>query len=135
MAETCDTSVLVPALLAWHGSHEPCRRALTEISAVPAHVLLETYSVLTRLPPPHRLSAADASAAVAGLSLPAVALPAEEAGALIPALGTLGISGGAAYDAVVGVTARHHGLRLVSRDVRARRTYDLLDVAHRMIVG
>lgn len=46
-----DTSVVIPALLGWHEAHEPARRA-----AVPSHAPLETYSVLTRLPAPHRVS-------------------------------------------------------------------------------
>lgn len=51
-----DTSVCVPSLVGWHEHHEPCRLAAAG-GLVPGHVLLETYSVLTRLPAPHRLQA------------------------------------------------------------------------------
>lgn len=62
MTLACDTSVLVPALVAWHSEHRETRSAVEELDAVPAHVLLETFSVLTRLPSPHRFTAADAGA-------------------------------------------------------------------------
>ena len=38
-------------------------------------------------------------------------------------LASLGIAGGAVYDALVGAAARHHGLRLLTSDRRALRTY------------
>ena len=63
-SRTCDTSVLVPALLSWHPAHEECRAAVVEVAVLPSHVFLETYSVLTRLPAPHRVAARDAAAAV-----------------------------------------------------------------------
>ncbi len=43
-------------------------------------------------------------------------------------LRTLGIGGGAVYDALVGATAREHGLTLMTRDRRALETYRALDV-------
>jgi hypothetical protein len=44
-----------------------------------------------------------------------------------------GIEGGAVYDALVGLTAAEVGAELLSRDVRAARTYQLLGIAFRMI--
>lgn len=49
-----DSSVCIPALAAWHVAHERCRPVAAG-ATIPAHALLETYSVLTRLPAPHRL--------------------------------------------------------------------------------
>jgi hypothetical protein len=43
-------------------------------------------------------------------------------------LSQLRISGGATYDALVGMTAREHGLSLISRDIRAVGTYGLVGV-------
>jgi hypothetical protein len=40
----------------WHESHEAARRALDGGLRLIEHCALETYSVLTRLPPPHRTS-------------------------------------------------------------------------------
>lgn len=60
-----DTSVLVAALCEWHEHHAvaapPLAAALRSGKAVIAGpVLAEAYAVLTRLPSPHRLSAASA---------------------------------------------------------------------------
>jgi predicted nucleic acid-binding protein len=38
------------------------------------------------------------------------------------------ISGGAVYDAIVALTAAHHGRTLLSCDRRAARTYDRLGI-------
>ena len=43
-------------------------------------------------------------------------------------LPSLGISGGAVYDALVGAAAVEHGVPLLTRDQRALRTYRALDV-------
>jgi predicted nucleic acid-binding protein len=43
-------------------------------------------------------------------------------------LSTLGIAGGALYDALVGAAAVQHGLTLLTRDHRAIETYRRLDV-------
>ncbi len=57
-----DTSCLVAAFCAWHESHERCRLAFSKAKAhdgalvVAAHTIIELYSVLSRLPAPHRLA-------------------------------------------------------------------------------
>lgn len=53
--------------------------------------------------------------------------------ALRPRLATTGILGGAVYDALVGEAARTNERRLLTRDLRARRTYDLLGVDHQVV--
>ncbi|MEA2165213.1 MAG: hypothetical protein QOK37_3340 [Thermoanaerobaculia bacterium] len=55
-----DSSVVIAALLSWHESHERAFRALDSAIArrtlfIPLHALIESYSVMTRLPSPHRL--------------------------------------------------------------------------------
>lgn len=125
---TCDTSVLVPALAEWHPDHQRARLALHDVTAVPAHVLLECYSVLTRLPQPHRIAPGVAAAAVAGLSWTTLILPGGRLPALLLKLAEHNIAGGAAYDGLVAATALHHGYALRSADQRARRTYDVVGV-------
>jgi hypothetical protein len=49
-----DTSLVVAAFASWHEKHEAARRALDEGLNLIEHCALETFSVLTRLPPPHR---------------------------------------------------------------------------------
>jgi hypothetical protein len=49
-----DTSLVVALFASWHEAHDAAREALPGEVRLPAHVLIESYSVLTRLPPPHR---------------------------------------------------------------------------------
>lgn len=51
-----DTSVLVAGFATWHEGHEAAVRALNRGVHLIAHAAVETYSVLTRLPPPHRIA-------------------------------------------------------------------------------
>lgn len=133
-AVTCDTSVLVPALVSWHADHEASRDAISgRVSTVPAHVLLETYSVLTRLPAPHRVAPAAAGDVLAALRVKACSLPAGRHAALVADLAQAGVRGGAVYDALIGATAAHHGMTLLTRGVRARATYDDLRVSYRFV--
>lgn len=60
-------------------------------------------------------------------------LPEPEILDVLASLGRLGIGGGAAYDALVAATARHHDLVLLTRDRRARATYDGLGVPYRFV--
>lgn len=129
MTATCDTSVLVAALAHWHPRHAEAKAALEErIEAVPTHVVIECYSVLTRLPAPHRLAADVAGSAVAGIDLPALALPEDAHHRLVATLAAAGLTGGTVYDALVGATARHHDRLLLTLDRRARATYDAVGV-------
>jgi len=43
---------VVAGFASWHEGHRSAAAALARKPRVPAHVLVETYSVLTRLPPP-----------------------------------------------------------------------------------
>lgn len=133
MRRACDTSLLVAALVSWHPQHEAVREQVARVEAVPAHVLIETYSVLTRLPAPHRIAPLDAQTVVEAIDLHPLALPAEEHRALLSVLGAQGVRGGAVYDALVGATARHHGCTLLTRDRRARVTYDAVGVSYALV--
>ena len=129
----CDTSVLVPAMIRWHPEHVACVAALETVTTVPAHVLVECFSVLTRLPAPHRLSARDAATLVGGLPLEPVSLPAAAVPALVQRFAERGIRGGSAYDSLIAATAAHHECQLLTRDRRAAATYDRLDAAYRLV--
>jgi len=129
-----DTSVVVAAFASWHEDHAAAAQALRDHPDLPAPVALEAYAVLTRLPPPHRASAGVVSEflarafPVAWLTLPDDAWP-----GLIDELRGRGVTGGASYDAVIGLTAAHHGRELLTLDLRARRTYDLVGVRARFL--
>lgn len=130
----CDTSVLVPALISWHPDHHHCRDLLAdEVTHLPAHVIVEAFGVMTRLPAPHRLAGGDAASALGALDAKAVALPPAQQVRLIGTLSASGVRGGAVYDGLVGATAAHHGLLLLTRDRRARATYDSTGVDYRYV--
>ena len=124
-----DTSVVVAGLSTWHPDHETARAILhTKPSAV-THVVIESYSVLTRLPAPRRLDAALVLTALRRLfPNEPIPLPPSAIDDMLGRLASHGIAGGATYDAVVGESARLAGLALYSLDGRARRTYEVIGV-------
>lgn len=129
-----DTSVLVAGFATWHEGHQAAARALNRGVALVAHTALETYSVLTRLPPPHRVAAAAAEAYLTGLtSSDYLTLDARGHRRLLAALARHHLTGGATYDALVGLTAKTAGATLLTRDRRAVATYQRLGVAFELI--
>jgi predicted nucleic acid-binding protein len=93
-------------------------------AGIVAHAAIESYSVLTRLPPPHR----------AGEQVVAeflrrrfgrrwVGLSVQEHRNALGTFPSLGIRGGATYDALIGATAARAGATLVSLDERALPVY------------
>jgi hypothetical protein len=101
---------------------------------LPAHVVLESYSVLTRLPgglavPP--TTAAD----VLRERFPAepLSLPDAERRALVAKLAVAGVLGGATYDGLVALEAAAHEQPLLTLDRRAQDTYQRLGVGFRVI--
>jgi hypothetical protein len=92
------------------------------------HAEFETYSVLTRLPPPSRISPTEASA-ILTTTFPATVHPGGDArrGAL-SALVDAGIAGGAVYDGLVALAAAAANCLLLSCDRRAAGTYLALGV-------
>jgi toxin FitB len=131
---TADSSIAIAALLRDHPDHEAAARALAECDATIAHVASETYSVLTRLPAPHRADATSAASALEQRLPPSYAVL--DAGAHARAFSRLaaaGVSGGATYDGLIALTALEHDLRLISRDARAARAYRALGVDFRLL--
>ncbi len=88
------------------------------------HALVETYSVLTRLPGDLRLTPADAARLIDERFTQPLLLGSETVRRLPQVLSRLGIAGGAVYDALVALAAVEHGVDLATRDARARATYE-----------
>jgi predicted nucleic acid-binding protein len=130
---TPDSSVVIAAFAEWNEHHEAAVEALGDVRDLVSHVELESYSVLTRLPEPF---CADAGLVAEYLredfSGERLVLADCERRQLVGRLAELSISGGAVYDAIVGLTAHEHGRLLLSCDRRAARTYERLgiDVAY-----
>jgi len=106
---------MVAAVSSWHEHHGRATAAIDNRLArkqkmiVAAPALIETYSVLTRLPAPHRISPADALAIVDANFLgrvTTVALTAVGYRNLLRGSVEAGISGGRIYDFVIAACAR-----------------------------
>jgi hypothetical protein len=123
---------VIAALAGWHERHETAALALEPITALPAHALLEVYSVLTRLP--------------SGLAIPAAIvagtlqrrfgetpLELDDRGDLVGRLAAAGVFGGASYDGLVALEAGAHGRTLLTLDDRAQQTYRRLSVPFRAL--
>jgi predicted nucleic acid-binding protein len=130
-----DTSVAVAAALPWHESHEAARSALPRRKApLLAQVAVETYSVLTRLPPPQRVAPALAADYLSEtFALPPVVLSPDGHERLLGLAAGAPIIGGAVYDALVGATANEAGATLLTLDRRATAAYRLLGVDYQVI--
>jgi predicted nucleic acid-binding protein len=124
-----DTSVAIPLLVATHRAHASVSRWWDgrEV-ALSGHALVETYSVLTRLPGDLRLAPPDAARLMADRFVAPLLLGAEAAARLAEVLGELGIAGGAVHDALVALAALEHRAELATRDARAKVTYDAIGV-------
>jgi predicted nucleic acid-binding protein len=129
-----DTSVAIAALDGGHAAHAICRAAvLARRPALAGHAAFETYSVLTRMPGQLAVDAPTAATALHEMYPEGCWLDGADAAALIARIGEIGITGGAVYDALVGEAARVNARRLLTRDQRARRTYDLLGVDYEFV--
>jgi predicted nucleic acid-binding protein len=123
-----DTSVAVALVVADHAGHDTTAAALAgRRLGLAGHAAFETFSVLTRLPPPARRTPA-AVARLLTTDFPSSRfLSPPRTSRLLDRLPELDVSGGAVYDALVAAAAVEHGMRLVTRDRRALATYRALD--------
>ena len=123
-----DTSVVVAAFATWHELHEAARATVDRGARLPAHVALETYSVLTRLPAPHRAPAGVARDFLSDrFSKPYLTMEAGRYESFVDGLPSRGIAGAAVYDALIATIAVDAGATLVSCDRRAAPTYERCD--------
>lgn len=124
-----DTSVAVPLVLASHAAHQRCNRVIADRAVqLAAHALLETYSVLTRLPGDARLAPNDAAVLLEQRFGKVAVLSAKSSRALVPTLARQQIAGGAVYDALIATTVLGARGTLLTRDRRAITTYALIGV-------
>jgi predicted nucleic acid-binding protein len=124
-----DTSVAIALVVTDHDQHERTRRTLHgRTLGLAGHAAFEAFSVLTRLPPPARKTPATVARLLANTFPESKFLGARAAASLLTQLETVGIAGGAVYDALVGATANEHGLPLATRDRRALEVYRALEV-------
>ena len=130
-----DTSVAVALAVAGHEHHQATRKAIGGRSCgLSGHAAFETFSVLTRLPPPHRAHPSIVHAFITErFAEPFLTLSQAGYQELLATVAAGQILGGSAYDALVAATAAEHGITLATRDRRAAETYRALDVDFELI--
>ena len=129
-----DTSVAIALVSGDHPFHAVTLDHLAGMTlGLSGHAAFETFSVLTRMPPPNRRPPEVISALLAAnfpqnrfLSPTATAL-------LLLGLPGVGLSGGSVYDALVAAAAKEHGHTLLTRDRRALNTYQRVGVTFELL--
>jgi len=123
--KAADTSVVVAAFASWHEHHDRARKALDRGLRMIEHCALESYSVLTRLPPPHRCAADVVRDFLrARFVEPFLRMDGQRYKDFVLALPEHSVTGGGAYDAVVAATAAAHSASLITCDRRAALVYE-----------
>lgn len=130
-----DTNVVVAGLLSWHEHHERAFRLLDSARSsdsgliLPSPVLIEAYSVMTRLPPPFRISPRDAHTLLRQAFTDRTniaAVPSARTWEFFDGLAPAGVSGGMTYDAHIVACARSGGaLRLATFNLKHFERLDL----------
>jgi predicted nucleic acid-binding protein len=132
--KAADTSLVVAAFASWHENHDGARRALDRGLRLIEHCALETYSVLTRLPFPHRTAGAVVRGFLeARFPEPFLRLDTRAYKRFVVGLTDHGVTGGAAYDALVAATAAGCDAELVTCDRRALPIYERYGVRSRLL--
>lgn len=129
-----DTSAAVAFVVSDHEGHAVAFKALASRRlGLCGHAAFETFSVLTRLPPPARRPPAAVHQLLSSNFPYSRFLGAGAAEALFRELAPLAIAGGAVYDALVGAAAKEHNVPLATRDRRAADIYRALGVQVEMV--
>jgi len=129
-----DTGAAVALVVADHQHHATTVAAVGDRRlGLASHASFETFSVLTRLPPPLRRSPAAVRSIIEADFPETRLLGKATAESLLGRLGDLGLGGGSVYDALVGAAAAEHGLALRTRDRRALPVYRALAVEVELI--
>jgi len=130
-----DSSVVIAAFATWHEHHALARKAMSSRPRLVAHAAVESYSVLTRLPPPHRAHPSIVHAFITErFADPFLTL--SEAGyqELLATVAVRQILGGSACDALIAFTAAEHQATLLSLDQRAAATYEAVGATVEQLV-
>jgi predicted nucleic acid-binding protein len=110
-----DTSVILAGLLGWHERHRVASAVLSSLLesegriVLPLQSLVEAYSVMTRLPAPHRLSPGSALRILEGSlrgRVIVVGLEGDEGWRCLEDLVRSSIAGGTSYDGLILACAR-----------------------------
>jgi predicted nucleic acid-binding protein len=131
---TVDSSVLIPALRQSHPAHGVARAALQRPGLrLLAHVTAETFAQLTRSRP--RVHPRVVVEALRILDDRPITLSGEDHLATLQRCADGALVGGAVHDALIAAAAREAGLRLISLDQRAVRTYVTMRADHELLTA
>lgn len=124
-----DSSVVIVAFASWHEHHAIARKALASRPRLVAHAAVESYSVLTRLPPLHRAQPSLVhSFLTERFTDQFLTLPETGYQELFATVASSQVLGDPVYDALIAFTAAEHDGTLVSLDRRAAATYEAVGV-------
>lgn len=130
-----DSSVVVAAFATWHEHHTVAHQAMAGRPRLVAHAAVEAYSVLTRLPPPHRAHPSIVHTFITEtFTDPFLTLSETGYQELLATVAAGQILGGAAYDALIAFTAAEHQATLLSLDQRAAATYEAVGATVEQLV-
>lgn len=128
MKFTVDSNYLICLLQSWNSLHPAtledleCRLNQGQLLHIIPHTLLETYSVMTRMPDPFRKPPSIVQELMSSnfREFPLTAIPAsEDAWLLLAELGQRGLGGGQTYDRWIAYSAHQSGMRaLVTWNVK-----------------
>lgn len=122
-----DSSVVIAAFASWHEHHAVAQKAMANAPRLIAHAAVESYSVLTRLPPPHRAGASIVHSFLTERFVePFLTLSDIGYQELLATVTSGHIHGGSTYDALIAFTAAEHEATLMSLDRRAVATYEAI---------
>ena len=126
---------MLPAHASWHECHAIARKAMVSRPRLIAHAAIESYSVLTRLPPPHRAHQSIVHAFITErFTEPFLTLSETGYQELLATIAAGQILGGPAYDALIAFTAVEHQATLLTVDQRAAPTYEAVGAAVEQLV-
>ncbi|MBD1857878.1 PIN domain-containing protein [Leptolyngbya boryana CZ1] len=109
-----DTNIIVAALSEAHEMHDRARPWLEQVQIdrtiegfISTHSFAESYSILTRLPPPYRISPANAERLLSEdlTQFTRISLTAEDYQAVLRKVVQMNISGGGIYDTLIAYAA------------------------------
>jgi predicted nucleic acid-binding protein len=131
---TVDTSLVVAALSSWHEAHKSAAEACLRATALPGHVLLETVSVMTRLPDGLAVTPQAARKALnSNFPDQPLTLKPSDYLQLTSLIAGASLVGGQVYDALVGYSAATANDQLLTRDKRATATYRAVGVTYHLV--
>ncbi|MCX6591285.1 MAG: PIN domain-containing protein [Acidobacteria bacterium] len=130
-----DSSVLVAALCGWHTHHRESAAALANSPSggflVASHSILETFAVLTRLPPGQRLSPRSVVKLLEALQPRlTVVSPTFDPWVLLKQAISHGTTGGQTYDLLIATTVAQAGATtLLTWNIRHFRPLNVLGLS------